>query len=96
MHHGTEQGSAEGTCGALVQVIGVADENRHRCTLVGDEMESVQSLLRTAECQAGQEFLGGGVTRPERQKDQIAVFVSDAAIGHQVGAFVDPKQRLSG
>ena len=96
MHHGAEQGSPEGAGGPFFQVIGVADEDRHRCLLLGDEMESVQSLLRTTESQSGQKLLNGSVTRPEGQKDQVAVFIGDAAIGHQVGAFVDPKQRLSG
>jgi hypothetical protein len=46
------------------------------------------------EGQAGQELLDGGVARPDGEKDQVALVVTDAAVGHQVGAFVDAVQRL--
>ncbi|RCE57476.1 hypothetical protein C6A68_26775, partial [Escherichia coli] len=46
--------------------------------------------------ETGQEFLDGGVARPEGDEDQVAVLVTDDAIGHQVGAFVDAIERLGG
>jgi hypothetical protein len=52
-------------------------------------MELVQPLLGSTEGEAGQELLDGGVARPDGQKDQVAVLVADAAVGHEVGAFVD-------
>lgn len=88
MRHGTEQRAPEGARGALLQVVGIADEDRDR-RLIGDEMELIQSLLIAPKGQASQELLDGGIARPDGQEDQVAVLVADAAVGHEVGAFVD-------
>ena len=93
MDHGPEQRAPEGARGALLQVVGVADEDRDR-RLLGDEVELVQSLFRPTKGQASQELLDGGIARPDGQKDQIAVLVADAAVGHQVGALVDAIQHV--
>jgi hypothetical protein len=95
MDHGTEQRAPEGARGAFLQVLDVADEDRDR-RLIGGEMELVQPPLRPTEGQASQELLDGGVARPEGDEDQVAVLVTDDAIGHQVGAFVDAIERLGG
>jgi hypothetical protein len=91
-----EQRAAVGAGNALLQVLDVADENRDARALLGDDMELIQPLFVAPEGQAGQEFLDGGVARPDREKDQVAVLVTDAAVGHEVGAFVDAIQRLGG
>ena len=92
----TEQCSPIGAGDALFQVLDVADEDRDRCALLGDEVELIQSLFIPAEGQAGEELLNGGVARPDREKDEMALLVTDASVGHQVGAFVDAVQRFRG
>ena len=71
----------------------MADDERDACALVGDDMELVQPLRIAPEGQASQKLLDGGVARPDRQEDQIALVIADASIGHHVGAFVDAIQR---
>ncbi|MCY1459947.1 hypothetical protein D9M71_774650 [compost metagenome] len=61
--------------------------------MLGDEVERVQTILVAAQCQPGQELLNSGIPRPDRNKDQVSLFVTDAGVGHQVGALVDAIQR---
>ncbi|WP_425522646.1 hypothetical protein [Xylella fastidiosa] len=56
-------------------------------------MELVQALFVATEGQTSEELLDGGVARPDRQEDQIALVIADASVGHHVGAFVDAIQR---
>ncbi len=91
-----EQRAPVGACAAFLQVLDVADEDRDAGALLGDDVELIQSLFVPAQGEAGQEFLDGGVARPEGDEDQVAVLVTDDAIGHQVGAFVDAIERLGG
>ncbi len=91
---GAEQRAPVGAGGALLQVFDVADEDWDACALFGDDVKLFQTLCVAAQGQAGQELLDGGVARPDREKDQVAVLVTDAAVGHEVGAFVDAIQRL--
>ncbi len=80
----------------LFQVLDVADEDRDARVLLGDDVEPIQSLFVPAQGEAGQEFLDGGVARPEGDENQVAVLVTDDTIDHQVGAFVDAIERLAG
>src|SRR3546814_14920802 len=78
----TEQRSPVGAGDALFQVLDVADEDRDGCALLGDDVELIQSLFIPAEGQAGEELLNGGVARPDRAKDEIALLVTADAVGH--------------
>jgi len=55
-------------------------------------MKLVEPLRIAPERQASQKLLDGGVSGPDGQEDQIAVFVTHAAVGHQVGTLVDTVQ----
>ena len=88
-----EQRAAVGAGNALLQVLDVANEEWDACALVGDDMELVQPLRIAPEGQASQKLLDGGVARPDGQEDQVAVFVTHAAVRHEVGALVDVVQR---
>ncbi len=46
------------------------------------DVELVQPLLVAPEGQACQELLDGGVACPDGDEDEVALFVTDAAIGH--------------
>jgi hypothetical protein len=90
---GAEERAAIGAGNALLQVLDVADKEWDACAPVGDDMELVQPLRSAPEGQASQKLLDGGVARPDGQEDQVAVFVTHAAVGHELGALVDAVQR---
>lgn len=90
----TEQRAPVGASGALFQTLDVADEHRQRAALGGDDVELLQALLVAPEGEPSQELLNGGVARPDGEKNEIALIVADASVGHQVGTFVDAVQRL--
>jgi hypothetical protein len=66
-----EQRAPVGAGAALFQVLDVADEDRDARALLGDDVELIQSLFVPAQGEAGQEFLDGGVARPEEMKTRL-------------------------
>ena len=52
------------------------------------------TVLASAQGEPPDELLDGGVARPDREKDQIALVAADAGIGHEVAAFVNAVQGL--
>src|SRR3546814_17507030 len=69
----TEQRSPVCAGDAIFQFLAVADEDRDACTLLGDAVELIQSLLIPTEGQPGQELMPGAVARLTRNKPTISL-----------------------